>query len=231
MPCGICKQPGHNRKTCHYELDLDHDEFVQRINDELDKEDEEDGCLDKSKSKSKSKKKKKSGEREREEEKEEEEKKEKEKKEKEEEECVICYDSMVIGGRGTVVTKCGHVYCVTCFGKLIQRNNKCGYCREELCPPMEKPKLNNKQRDFLVANILHTEHMNAVLYSDFEIQVTSALRKTVESEETRITCLNILKQVNIDCGMWIASLLVFDEIAYVYENNLHDRVPEIQRYN
>jgi len=62
-----------------------------------------------------------------------------------EEECPVCMD--VLGQVNRCITKCGHMFCSTCFIKTAMRKNSCPMCRSELIEssdygwPNEEPSL------------------------------------------------------------------------------------------
>jgi Zinc finger, C3HC4 type (RING finger) len=41
--------------------------------------------------------------------------------------CKICTDN-----RWQIVTRCGHMYCVPCFNRILETEKLCSYCRREL---------------------------------------------------------------------------------------------------
>jgi hypothetical protein len=51
--------------------------------------------------------------------------------EPEPEECCICYDE-IDGKKNKAVTKCGHLFCLTCLLTQFQNKNECPLCRREL---------------------------------------------------------------------------------------------------
>lgn len=44
-------------------------------------------------------------------------------------ECGICYED-ITKDTGKVVTKCGHIYCPSCFAKHMRNDNTCAVCRD-----------------------------------------------------------------------------------------------------
>lgn len=51
--------------------------------------------------------------------------------EPEPEECCICYEE-IDGKKNKAVTKCGHLFCLTCLLTQFQTKNECPLCRREL---------------------------------------------------------------------------------------------------
>ena len=121
MPCSVCKQTGHNARTCQSELAmspifddktvakfrLDEPEF--NVEDEMLKWAEELQEYDAELAKQKPK-----------------------------DECIICYETV---GDGEVRIKCGHIYCVGCFVKHMRTASSCAYCREPICEAPPKKRL------------------------------------------------------------------------------------------
>ena len=121
MPCSVCKQTGHNARTCQSELAmspifddktvakfrLDEPEF--NVEDELLKWANELQEYDAELANQKPK-----------------------------DECIICYETV---GDGEVRTKCGHIYCVGCFVKHMRTASNCAYCREPICEAPQKKRL------------------------------------------------------------------------------------------
>ena len=60
-------------------------------------------------------------------------------------ECPICIEN--IRDTGYVVTECGHHFCLKCFIKHIQHNNKCPMCRNPI----------TKERNLHPPNIIEPE--------------------------------------------------------------------------
>lgn len=199
MPCSVCKKSGHNKKTCVnravVEQEMSHDEFVKHLNeeynnDEYSKEDDDDSI----------------------------EKKEKE-KEKEQVECVICYESVNIGGKGTVITKCGHAYCDKCFCLMVQRDNRCGYCREELCPPLPTRKvMTYAEKAAVVRELFAREHTKQIVYNDIIRQIVYSRGINVENNLMIGKFIEILKEVDFDYVMTVVGLNSIEYYEYVLNN-------------
>ena len=155
---------------------------------------------------------------EQEQEQEQEQEKEKEKEKEKEEEpssCIICYEQVTIGGKGSVVTRCNHVYCDKCFGQMMQRSNQCGYCREELCPPSSstKKRLTYTQKATFVHEIITSDQMTQLVYDDMIRQIIYSPDVSVKKDSKQImhTCIELLKNVRIDYGMTMAGIRILED--------------------
>lgn len=51
--------------------------------------------------------------------------------------CHVCSESMK--NRQQIVTKCGHVYCKTCFGQMMRVKKECRKCKKKITPRSHHP--------------------------------------------------------------------------------------------
>jgi hypothetical protein len=192
MPCSVCKKSGHNKKTCVNQavLEQSHDEFVKNINEEYNNDEYKDVDEDSI-----------------------------QKKEKEQLECVICYESVDIGGKGTVITKCGHAYCDKCFCLMVQRDNRCGYCREELCPPLPARKvMTYTEKAAVVRELFGREHTKQIVYNDIIRQVVYSQGINVENKLMVGKFIEILKKVDFNYVMTVVGLNSIEYYEYILNN-------------
>jgi hypothetical protein len=124
--------------------------------------------------------------------------------------CMVCIEE--IGDTtGSVLTPCGHHYCVSCFAQHMRKDNKCGYCRKELtCLLPEKEALTSDQRVALSQSIINTlrtdGHLTAII-SNIEREVKSQVSRQPTDDKVKTSkMLNMffkeLKAVSLDFDIW-----------------------------
>ena len=221
MPCSICREPGHNARTCCFveelnfvevpiyaeddELDFievpdyaDHefDAYLERLNAEV--------AADKSafiKSLE-------------------------EEVEQEKNECIICYECV---GDGKVSLKCGHNYCVACFVKHMRISNTCAYCRTELCEaPQSKRRLPPDTRTALVEHAFNSsaDGLYETLRGDFTRQMEDSVKRHLLSNHrlnlrsvatANEMCARAVMSVDVTFAAWIIGLQTSNYISDWYE--------------
>lgn len=197
MPCSVCKKSGHNKKTCiegvHREIQQFGFEMGLNHDDFVkhlnDEYDNDEYSKD--------------------------DKKEKEK----DSECVICYESVNIGGNGSVVTRCGHVYCDACFCRMVQRDNRCGYCREELCPPLPTRKIMTyTQKTAIVRELVGRDDTRNIVYNDMIRQIVYSRGVNLENNLMISKCIELLREVKFDYIMTVVGLNSIEYYEHVLNN-------------
>lgn len=226
MPCGICRNQGHNARTCHLQMpDLsDEPDFVpvgrwledsdgnaRRWFEEPDPDTEFDEFLQtldpalnfeshliKSLE---------------------------EEAEREKRECIICYETVE---NEKVSIKCGHTYCVGCFVKHMRLSNDCAYCRTELCEvPQKKRRIDTDTRSRLIEQALGgDEGISQTMKTDFMRQMRDSITRQLATDTPRslrsVTmmnemCARAVMAVDMTFASWIVGLHTSNYISDWYE--------------
>ena len=66
--------------------------------------------------------------------------------------CIICFDKLALNHY--VKLECNHNYCINCFVKHMRLDNRCGFCRTNLC---EKASIDYKELSNKINNTLRQE--------------------------------------------------------------------------
>jgi len=196
MPCGNCKQDGHNRRTCPLFPQVDKLRDKKKVVPDFAPLFEKVDFLKESV--------------------------EKKPQNLDKHECIICYETIGVGG--FVMTACEHVYCVGCFARHIRLKNDCAYCRQEISIPIEKKTIAADERSKLVEDTLLNDYTFSLIYSDFYTQIINNVNKsglsTKKNGVVKDTCINLLKSISLDYCIWFAGIKVCEAVCHEYENNL-----------
>lgn len=148
-------------------------------------------------------------------------------------ECMVCMDE-ITDSLDEIKTKCGHIYCLTCFVYHMRVSNSCGYCRTELVA--EKPKELPTMDDRLIINM--TDHIlnnfqeaggMDVIYTNLSNKFKAYIGRAIRETDIRITrntnnvieeCLKIIPNLNLDFAMWAYTLESVQAVANWYENDV-----------
>jgi hypothetical protein len=225
MPCGICRNSGHNARTCHLKTgDLseqpdfvpvgrwfeDRDGNARRWFEEPDPDADFDEFLklidpplnfESHLIKSLE-----------------------EEVAREQRECIICYETV---GNEKVSIKCGHTYCVGCFVKHMRLSNECAYCRTELCEvPQNKRRMNTEIRSHLIEEALNDEGVSQAMKTDFIRQMRDSITRQLATDTPRslrsVTmmnemCARAVVAVDMTFASWIVGLHTSNYISDWYE--------------
>ena len=139
-------------------------------------------------------------------------------------ECIICYGEVFQGGKGSVKTECGHIYCTKCFVDHMRRSNKCAICRRDVSTPITKKTLTPDEINLLVHDSVLNEGTFRMIYTDFYTQVRGSLMYQNEQiinnrdkELVNNVCSNVLREVQLDYCVWLAGISVAQRMALEYE--------------
>ena len=200
MPCGVCKQTGHNARTCKSELALP-DLFDQFTLDrfelpEWDVSFNEDLPFEKEELEDKNKK----------------------------EECMVCYEEV---SDGKVTIKCGHTYCVECFVKHMRTQGTCAYCRKEVCKLPEKASLAPDTRASIMDQWLENSgDLSDMIRGEFIRQMRENLERDVRLIRTETVeiienlCMGAADNTNLTFGLWMAGVRASEYTSYWYERDI-----------
>jgi hypothetical protein len=202
MPCGICKQTGHNARTCQSELalpDLFDVETVDRFNLDTENVFLEEMWRDA------------------------EEPFEYPEPETEKKECMVCYEEVL---NESVTIKCGHTYCVTCFVKHMRTQGTCAYCREEVCEPPTKKSLAPDSRASIIDQWLdNSRDLNDLIRGEFVRQMRENMAnnrniiRTDTVDRVENWCVEAAMNTNMTFSLWMAGVRASEYTSYWYESD------------
>ena len=219
MPCGICRETGHNARTCstlapysrgelnqysrgerepppHYYDANDDAEFVEFLN-ALEPEMDSDAFIQSLK----------------------------DEVALELEECMVCYERVT---NEKVSLECGHSYCVGCFVKHMRVSNTCAYCRAEVCepPPSSKKHMSTDTRHALVQQSL--DGLADAMYRDFVEQMRASFAVQMSRNESQLnlrsrTMMNEMtvraaSSVDMTFASWVVGLQTSNHMSDWYES-------------
>ena len=198
MPCGICKQTGHNVRTCRSELalpDLFDELTVARFElPDWDVSFNEDLPFYKSELEDKK------------------------------EECMVCYEEV---SDEKVTIKCGHTYCVECFVKHMRTQGTCAYCRTEVCKPPAKLSLAPDMRASIMDQWLeNSRDLSTMIREEFIRQMRDNLARDVRLIRTETVemvenlCIGAASNTNLTFGLWMAGVRASEYTSYWYERDI-----------
>ena len=216
MPCSICRETGHNARTCCFnecELDCEELDFIEVPDYAEDEDAEFDAYLEKLNVEVAADRLAfiKSLE---------------DEVEQEKSECIICYECV---DDGKVSLKCGHVYCVGCFVKHMRMNNTCAYCRTELCEaPQSKKHMPPDTRTALIEQAFdnRADALYETLRGDFMRQMELSVREQLLSKHglnlrsvaaANEMCARAVMSVDVTFAAWIIGLQTSNYISDWYE--------------
>jgi hypothetical protein len=112
--------------------------------------------------------------------------------------CIVCIDDICDKTTGSVLTTCGHMYCVSCFAQHMRLDNKCAYCRKELvCSLPKKIEVTSDQRNDLGQSIIETlqrdGYITTIITNIVREITTSVLRQ--HGDDTTITLSMFFKEL------------------------------------
>ena len=219
MPCGYCRRPGHNVRTCQpydnisprlfydevmkefkadvayrlanaYALVAHEGDWIAEVYANANEEDQEP---------------------------------EKE-EEKEKDECIICYETIV---EGNVKLKCNHKYCLSCFVQHMRTKSECAYCRQEVCevpPPKKVLEMSTDTRRAILHHFMeNSEDIAEMFKADFMRQMRASIidqQQEVRSHTTeRMINMCVLAADNVDLAfaMWSSGIRVAEYMSDWYE--------------
>ena len=145
--------------------------------------------------------------------------------EREKRECIICYETVE---NEKVSIKCGHTYCVGCFVKHMRLNNECAYCRTELCEvPQKKRRIDADTRSRLIEEALSgDEGISQTMKTDFMRQMRDSITRQLATDTPRslrsVTmvnemCARAVMAVDMTFASWIVGLHTSNYISDWYE--------------
>lgn len=205
MPCGICRQTGHNSRTCQSELaqpDLFDAETIARFRLPLITRDDDDSLSDYEITIC--------------------DELYDEQTQPPKQECVVCCDEI---GDEIVKIKCGHTYCVTCFVKDMRQRGTCAMCRTEICEAPPKKTLSRNTRCDIIDQWLDNSQQTAdMIRADFIEQMRASIDR---SRIIRTTHVNELEQIliqaaigtNLTVSLWNAGIVASEYTSYWYESD------------
>ena len=195
MPCGICRQTGHNSRTCQSELaqpDLFDAETTARFRlpegddaiiwDELYEEQSTPTPPP--------------------------------------QECIVCCDEI---GDEMVKIKCGHTYCVTCFVKDMRQRGTCAMCRTEICEaPPKKSMDRNTRADIIDQWLDNSQQIADTIRAEFIEQMRASLDRQRIIRSERVTemermFIHAAIGTNLTVSLWNAGIVASEYISHWYE--------------
>jgi len=134
--------------------------------------------------------------------------------------CAICYDELMEGTKNTVVTQCGHKFCLTCLLETLKRNNECPICRTAI---EEKKRQSNPQM------IYPGEVTNIIRENLFQNNILEDLQNISKSNRPESALRAILFTFSLYVVNDMIDLMYDGDIPREWqEYNIHD---EINSYN
>lgn len=196
MPCGICRQTGHNSRTCKSELaqpDLFDADTIARFRlpegddaiiwDELFEEQTQPP----------------------------------------QQECIVCCDEI---GDEMVKIKCGHTYCVTCFVKDMRQRGTCAMCRTEICEaPSKKSMDRNTRADIIDQWLDNSQQIADTIRAEFIEQMRASLDRQRIIRSERVTemermFIHAAIGTNLTVSLWNAGIVASEYTSYWYETDV-----------
>ena len=193
MTCGICRQTGHNSRTCQSELaqpDLFDAETIARFRlpegddaitwNELDIEQTQ----------------------------------------PQPQECIVCCDEI---GDEMVKIKCGHTYCVSCFVKDMRQRGTCAMCRAEICEAPPKKTLSRSTRADIIDQWLdNSQQIADTIRAEFIEQMRTSIDRqriirTNRVNELEQVLIQAAMGTNLTVGLWNAGVIASEYTSYWYE--------------
>jgi len=117
-------------------------------------------------------------------------------------ECSICYERIEDGEKNTVVTKCGHKFCLSCLLMHLSKDNRCPLCREEIEEKRQK-----------ISNILTPIMAIEIINDELEdLNLINIVRQIVSSNKPVRELISVLRSY----GMGICNNIAH----YVHEGNV-----------
>ena len=196
MPCGICRQTGHNSRTCQSELalpDLFDAETTARFRlpegddaiiwDELFVEQPQ----------------------------------------PQPQECIVCCDEI---GDEIVKIKCGHTYCVSCFVKDMRQRGTCAMCRADICDAPSKKTLDRDTRADIIDQWLDNSRPIAdTIRAEFIEQMRGSIdrQRIIRSErvnELEQIFIGAAIRTDLTMSLWNAGIVASEYTSYWYETDV-----------
>lgn len=124
-------------------------------------------------------------------------------------ECIICYEQTI---NGEVKTACGHIYCIGCFTKHIQKDSTCAYCRK----PMDVLPPKKIDPATIVKKCILSDPTSDEIYVDFYRQISASIRSNpymhTSDNRVKFICQEILDDITLDRSLWLFGMKICDEI-------------------
>ena len=196
MPCGICRQTGHNSRTCQSELalpDLFDSETTARFRlpegneaitwNELDIEQAH----------------------------------------PQPKECIVCCYEI---GDEMVKIKCGHTYCVSCFVKDMRQRGTCAMCRADICEAPPKKTLSRSTRADIIDQWLdNSQQIADTIRAEFIEQMRTSIDRQRIIRCDRVndlerTLINAAIGTDLTMSLWNAGTVASEYTSYWYESDL-----------
>ena len=193
MPCGICRQTGHNSRTCKSELALP-DLFDAETTARFRLPEGDDAIIwdelyeEQSQPKS--------------------------------QECIVCCDEI---GDEMVKIKCGHTYCVTCFVKDMRQRGTCAMCRTEICEAPPKKRMDRNTRADIIDQWLdNSQQIADTIRAEFIEQMRASLDRQRIIRSERVTemermFIHAAIGTNLTVSLWNAGIVASEYISHWYE--------------
>lgn len=93
--------------------------------------------------------------------------------------CLVCFENLNTEGR--VILDCGHLYCPSCFAQHMRNDNRCGFCRKEVCVKNKKYKLSDDKIIELVSDVINNSYANILENDDLTIMISNFGIEILES--------------------------------------------------
>jgi hypothetical protein len=222
MPCGICRETGHNMRTCstlapysrgelnqyrervtrYYDAN-DDAEFVESLN-ALEPEMDSDAFIQSLRKEVEL---------------------EEAAREAELEECMVCYERVT---NEKVSLRCGHSYCVGCFVKHMRVGNTCAYCRTEVCEPPSSSKkhMSTDTRHALIHESLDG-NLADTMYRDFVEQMRGSIAVQMSQNASQMNrrsaammnemTIRAASSVDMTFASWVVGLQTSNYMSDWYE--------------
>ncbi len=201
MPCGYCRLPGHNVRTCtaqlldeeirDFAMEIGEFEDFARVNFQTLFDAENDPIAN---------------------------------EELERDECIICYDAIP---EGNVKLKCNHKYCLSCFVQHMRTKSECAYCRQTVCDvPAPKKQLEmsmETKRAILEHFLENSDGIVAMFRDDFVRQMRASIIDQQQMIRSRTTekmidaCTTAAESVDMSFAMWSAGVRMSEYMSDWYE--------------
>lgn len=148
--------------------------------------------------------------------------------------CIVCFET-INDDIGKIKTKCGHIYCVSCFVYHMRVSNTCGYCRFEIVP--KKPKephvmdhiIRMNITDFIMTSFRNDNGLTR-MYANLTNKFNALLEKALQRDMIVLTrsttniiniCRELLPDIRLEYDLWHYTMNCVDSVNMWYENDDH----------
>ena len=196
MPCGICRQTGHNSRTCQSELALP-DLFDAETTARFHLPEGDDAIIWTELFI--------------------------EQAQPTPQECIVCCDEI---GDEIVKIKCGHTYCVSCFVKDMRQRGTCAMCRTEICEAPPKKTLDRDTRANIIDQWLDNSRQIAdTIRAEFIEQMRGSIdrQRIIRSDhlnELERLFIGAAIRTDLTMSLWNAGIVAREYTSYWYESDL-----------